>query len=64
MNHLLYRCRRCDIIFVLEPEPGETEAEVLFRQVTVHTCDGVTAENHNRRGIADLVGFNQEPEQS
>jgi hypothetical protein len=63
MCHLLYRCRRCDIVFVEEPEPGETEANVLFRQVLIHECEGITAEHHKRRGIADLVGFNDEPEE-
>ena len=56
----LYRCRRCDIVYFAEPQIGETAADVLLRQVSTHRCEGKTADNHQRFGISDLVGFNDD----
>lgn len=54
----LYECRRCQQTHYAEPQPGETPADIMLRQVTLHQCEGTTTDGHFRFGISDLKGFN------
>ena len=58
---LLYRCRRCgqsycpDFTFT-------TVDDALLGQVSIHKCEGMTADGHHRFGMSDLIGFNETAE--
>jgi hypothetical protein len=58
----IYKCRRCEYSFAVPPEPGETEAGILLRQVTTHRCSGTTVHGHGCAGICDLIGYDETEE--
>ena len=53
----LFKCRRCGIVY-FHPEAIRAE-DVIFAQIAIHTCEGLTADGHSRHGISDMVGFNE-----
>jgi hypothetical protein len=62
ITKFLYKCRRCEQTFYPDFGPGYAHSkpeDVLLMQVTIHECEGTTADGHVRRGIADIKGFNE-----
>lgn len=62
ITKFLFKCRRCEETFYPDFGPGYVNSkpeDVLLMQVMVHECDGLTADGHARRGIADIKGFNE-----
>lgn len=58
ITKFLFTCRRCGQTFYPSFQADKPE-DVLLMQVTVHECEGTTADGHARRGIADIKGFNE-----
>lgn len=58
---LLYECRRCRQRY--RPDfTLKSVDDVLLAQVSIHKCDGLTADGHHRFGMSDLIGFNEQRE--
>ena len=60
----LFKCRRCGLVHKTVLDPEITEASVLTAQVSVHRCEGTTADGHARWGISDMVGYNTADEEA
>lgn len=53
----LFKCRRCGIVYF--HDEAIRQEDIIFAQIAIHTCEGTTADGHARRGISDMVGFNE-----